>query len=467
MSARLLVSLCFLVACDAEGARPGPGGAPSPTDETPTTDTGSDTGGTPTSGGPIAASCAVTDNALRVACAVELETAAPVRITYARADGAGAERVLESTATASEHALTLSLLAPEAEYRFVAETIGEDPARVDGTFTTGEPPELVAKGVMSVTGTSSVPYVGTHLPCESLAIAVIYDTRTGEVAWYGQLDANGTLGFMDMVRFTEDHTILGETGNKIVEMDLSGQIVLEMAFGQDYVEALHHDLTKRNGHVYALFEDASQQPGLDGFLVFDGDGVQVAEWWARDALEIPSGASGEFMHTNSIAVDASGDVYLSTLVQHSVLKVKGDWTKEDFGELAWALAGSPAPAGFGQDFAVDWSAVGNVGFESQHDITRLDDGRLLLLDNGHGRGLVIDVDEAAGTARGEAAYASGAGGCGPQGTTKITSEGNVFVACSEGPLREYTPDGDEVWEARIECGGAPAIASRFYPLEGW
>jgi hypothetical protein len=113
---------------------------------------------------------------------------------------------------------------------------------------------------------------------------------------------------------------------------------------------------------------------------------------------------------------------------------------------------------------------GQDSFVDQHSVNRRADGKLQLLDNAHGRGLVIDLDEVALTATVEQANDTRQNSCGPQGTAQSTAAGNAIVACSGDWVREYDSTGTMVWEAEAVClnGGpfAPGV-TRWYSLDGW
>ncbi|MEZ4236081.1 MAG: hypothetical protein R3F59_07950 [Myxococcota bacterium] len=96
----------------------------------------------------------------------------------------------------------------------------------------------------------------------------------------------------------------------------------------------------------------------------------------------------------------------------------------------WTLAGQ-GDSGLGDDFAVDTGSPGG-GFSHQHAVRRLADGGLLMLDNEHGRALVLDLDEASGTNRVRAAYPTTDTACRPQGTAAPTPASTLLVGCSEG-----------------------------------
>jgi hypothetical protein len=419
----------------------------------------------------LTATCAATDNALRFRCAVEVEPPQAVQVTFQRADAAGAMRLATSPGPEGTHDVGLYFLAPETRYTYTATaTAWPDTLPATGELTTGAVPAAWAAS-LTVTGTSSTPYVGGDLPCGTGATAAVFDTSTGELVWYEVAAPEGNFGGMEMVRFTAEHTVLGMTQTQVMELDLMGADLRRWSEGFEYREDLHHDLFRWDDKYYLLFRRGN--PQLDGFLVLDAGGNLLAEWYAGDYLDLPPTASGDYMHTNTITVDA-GVVTLSSFQQSTVFQVDGDPSSATFGAPGWFLAGS-SRGSLGNDFALDWSLVGGPNlFRHQHDTEILADGRLLMLDNDAGRALIVRLDTGAGTATVEEAYPASRPFCGPQGTAGRTSTGNILVDCSGFSLLEYEPNTSvPVWRASLACsqaqaptGGVPGT-SRWYPLDDW
>ncbi len=468
--------LALIVGCGDPSGDSADDGAPTDPPEPEDTDTvpadtdppDTDEPGTP--GPTITAVCSPLANALRFSCLVTVDPPQAVQLTYAKTDGTGPERLLTSDLVQNEHEIIVYFLEPDTDY-----TVTASAPAAPGELTTtssllpGIPPVGV-RSALVVDGVSSVPMIGTHEPCNNDATGVIYSSETGKLLWYEELEPSGMFGFLDMIQFTEDRTILGETGPSVVEVDLLGQELFRLDNGSDYEVFLHHDIFKQNGLYYLLYQE-SFPPGaplLDSFMVVDALGAEVAHWRSVDHLDIPGSASGDWMHTNSIYVDETGDVFLSLLGQDSVLRIEGtDVLDPDWGAHTWTLAGQ-AGMGLGQDFVVDWSQVeGDNGFGDQHSALVRNDGRLMFLDNDNGRGLVISVDETLMTATVEESWDTVEAGCGPQGTARDSLAGNSFVACSGDNLREYSPSAGLVWSAEVNCGGAFTSVARFYPLDGW
>jgi hypothetical protein len=424
--------------------------------------------------------CAPTQNALRFQCTVEVEPAQPVELTFARQDGLSVTRTVSSDAVATSHVLPLYFMAPTRDYDVTAWATAWPGQVVTTSVTTGAP---LVESSLAIEGTSTMGMIGTHFPCSSLAVAVVYDTATGDLLWYQLMDQGGQLGSLDMVQFTDDFTVLAESQGDVIEVDLMGTDILRLdalddAFGVTADGAFgnfHHDIAKHDG-VYAVFyQEYYGGSGwnadiLDTVILFDGTGTELTRWYPIDHLPLPDDWGGDFLHTNTIFFDDNGDILLSWLGQSTIAKIEGDWTQPDFGTPIWTLAGGQGEVG--NTITTDWSAIeGPSTFREQHSLIERPDGRLQLLDNANGRGLVISIDEATATATVDATYPTREDRCGPQGTSRSTLGGNAVVGCSGDWVREYDAGtGSMIWEAGVQCptsGGFREGASRWYPLDGW
>ncbi|MEQ1566039.1 MAG: aryl-sulfate sulfotransferase [Myxococcota bacterium] len=443
---------------------------------TGTTGTTGDTGGSTTAPPTLAVSCDPTDNPLRFLCTVDVDPAQPVQLVYARADGLSATRTVTSDLVQSQHELPVYFLAPEQVYDLTVSATAWPDDTIPGQLTAGSMPADF-RSSLTMTGTSTMGMIGSHDPCSGEAVAVVYDTNTGDLVWFELMNPGGQFGSLDMVVFTDDHTVLGESTGDVIEVDLMGEDLVRLdnlddAFGVNVggpFGNFHHDIAKRDGVYYVFYQESyGGNDVLDTVILFDGLGTELARWYPIDHLPIPGNWGGDYLHTNSIWVDEAYDIHLSWLSLDSVAKIEGDWTSPDFGTPIWILDGD-AGGGMGT-ITTDWSAVGGPDeFGGQHSFLVRPDGRLQLLDNDSGRGLVIDLDEVAGTATVDAEYETHENGCGPQGTSRSTLGGNAVVACTGDWVREFDGvSGEMLWEAEVQCpgGGSPG-SSRWYPLDGW
>jgi hypothetical protein len=478
---RLLASVLLLGCSDSDDGGPNDdvdhsGGDTDGTDG-PTGDTDTDTSGGHTTPEPLEVSCAPTANALRFLCTVTVVPAQPVELTFVRADGLSATRTVEGTEVAAEHVLPLYFLAPEQTYDVTVAATASPTDVVTTTLTTTPAPAIVDSR-LDITGTSTMGLIGTNLPCDNDAIGVVYDTNTGDLVWFQQFVPGGSFGPDDMISFTSDFTVLGESGGSIVEVDLSGADVVRLPnLSDDFgipdaalFGNFHHDVMKRNETYYAIYqEDFGGNDVLDALVLFDGAGTELRRWHAMDHLDIPPNWSGDLLHTNAIYVDEAGDIYLSMLGQDMVAKLDGDLASPTFGDPVWLLDGRVGGELTGT-LTTDFSAVSAPGyFSGEHSVILRADGRVQLLDNDNGRGLVITVDETANTATVDAEFATQENSCSVQGTSRSTMAGNPVVGCYGTTVREYDIATELLlWEATVECAGGPGPgAARFYPLDGW
>lgn len=416
--------------------------------------------------------CTPTANALRQSCSVTIDPPQAVGVSVQRADGAGPARIFESPDALGTHDVGVYLLAPDADYTVEATaTAWPDERAGAASFATGVPPKAVGSWLVPM-GVPSFAHVGTENPCAQDAVAVIYDTATGELVWYEELDPEGNLGVLDMVRFTDERTVLGETDGHIVEVDRMGADVQRFAVDYPVGFGMHHDVFKKDGITYGLIQDWRGELLLDVLVLLDDAGAELARWHPRDHLPIPADATGDWLHTNTVWVEDNGDFLLSFLAQRAIGAFVGDPDSPDFGRRKWIASGAPEPGPLGSDIALDWSYVpGRDSFLWQHNLNRRADGRLQMLDNMHGRALVFDIDAAAGVGHVDSVYPTVEPACGAQGTAQ-GGDGDLLVACSQDTVRAYdVQTAEPVWQARVECrmGSGPLgpSAARWYPLDGW
>ena len=195
--------------------------------------------------------------------------------------------------------------------------------------------------------------IGGELPCAKNAVAVIYDTGTGDLVWYEDIDSDGTLSTGNMVLYTDEQTIVGETGRRVVEVDLLGNRLAR--FEVDYPgNNLHHDIFKANGAYYGVYIEKVGFLMVDPVVILDPQGEEIFEWNPRDHLPIASREFGDWLHTNSVWVDDDDSVLLSWHTRDSVAKVDLDPNSPTFGEVLWIMDGDP-PDELPSDITIDWS----------------------------------------------------------------------------------------------------------------
>lgn len=452
-----------------------------PTDDTvPTGTTESADSGTTTPGpSTVEVACATTDNALRFLCDVTVDPAQPVRVTWMRQDGLGVARSQLSDEVVGTHQVPVLFLSPEQAYDVAVTTLGATPAEASTELTAGGAPLPGLVTWLQSTGTSTLGLVGTEAPCMRSAVATVYDTATGDLVWYQDLDSDGSLGLIDMVRYLPDFRIIGDTGGAgrdIVEVDVMGNEITRFVHSYGGCCSLNHDVVKWRDWYVSQYQSSVNGLTVDNVVVLDAKGNEVYLWDAKANLPIPPDTfSRDYLHTNSEFVDADGNLYLSWFTPSALAKIEGDPNKPTWGAPAWIMTGDGQPGDLGNDLTIDWGTISTPhNFVRQHNFTVRADGRLMVLDNVNGRALVFSVDEAKGTATMEAEFPTYESSCGPQGTAMEGGNGNTLVSCASPWVREYDPaTSKHVWEAQIQCpnggggGFTSGAATRWYPLDAW
>ncbi|MCA9490790.1 MAG: aryl-sulfate sulfotransferase [Myxococcales bacterium] len=466
--------LAWTLACGGDqGTTPS-----STTADTAETDTPVEHSGTTA---PVSVTCVEQpDNALRQTCGVRVHPPAPVRLSWARTDGLGAVREAVDDTEVVAHTLDVVFLAPEQAYAWTL-TAPDDPDTplATGTFTTGPLPREARVQLETLSGTSTAPYLGMSTPCTGGATAVIVETATSEVVWYQALADGPT--FLEGVAFTEEHTVLGIDGDSVQEVDLAGNEVLRITPQDLGRRRVHHDVFRRDGLTYVLYQQAVALPSgsylLDGFLVHRGR-EQVASWFLGDHItpSIPSpGQAIDWSHANAVWADEQGNVLFSLRGQSAVLSIDGRWGTPEGGQIRWILAAPDSE--LDSDLALASDLGGPADFDRQHNPWLMPDGRLTMFDNRPppeaSRIIDLRVDEVARTATIERAYtipsdAPAGGHCDYQGSSWRTPDGRPLATCA--PVRtayEFDPDTAEVtWSAEARCdGGSVTYIPRFVPLD--
>ncbi len=443
--------------------------------DTGTSDTDTTGGSTVTADGITATCSPATDNSLRFNCEVTLETAGAVAIEFSEADGPVRTRTSED-GVATSHKITLWGMRPQTEHAWTV--VVDDVAGPAGTVTTGTLPSSLDDLEVSISGADPVvEHVTFASGCGQESFALIIGAD-GEVYWYEAFASNG-IG----MNYTEDGTVVAQSSTKIVEIDMAGNLLLELDRGQDFSAPLHHDIYKYDGHIYALFADSypvgNEDAVVDGIYVFDDGGTLVETWELFEQISISQGdlsdsddrfwstefpGALDFSHGNSVFVDDSG-IYLSTRWISTVWKIAG-LGEPDFGNIDWSLTGEPSSP-IDEDLRLTSAIGGDVNFIGQHHATIAPDGTLTLFDNRNpgdvSRGLAVSIDANGGTAEIIAAYDLPEQ-CGIQGGSYQMANGDTIVTCATTGTTYHFRDGESsagfAMEATCGAQGGPGGGGR-------
>jgi Arylsulfotransferase (ASST) len=207
-------------------------------------------------------------------------------------------------------------------------------------------------------------------------------------------------------------------------------------------------------------------------------GRVLLEWHSLDHIALaesywPTGKAWDYVHLNSVDVDADddGNLLVSSRNTHTLYKVD-----RASGEIIWRLGGKRS------DFAIGAGAA----FADQHDARSHPGGLVTMFDNEgspfaagtQSRGLALLVDETHRTAKLRTEYRHPlALQASSKGSVQLLPNGNVFVGWGAEPfVSEFSSDGRLLFDARIGEGyifyrafrfpwdavgqGSPAIAAR-------
>jgi hypothetical protein len=416
-------------------------------------------------GGALDAACAETDNALRVACTLDLDTAAEAVWTVK--DGDTVVRTF-TTPEGTHHALTLWGLHAETDYTWQVTAGGETG---HGRFTTSILPSSLAGFTTSITGDATdLDAMLIAQMCGTTSLLMMVDPA-GEVVWYEPAaDDVGSMVAFSGYSWTDEGTILLSTSRTdIRELAPSGDVLLRV---DDLPLPVHHDLHRGGDYVYSLNASDHEDKVVDGFYVIDRDGAVVGTWDLADYTTLTGATESgpsywqntfpgaeDWSHGNSIWSDGH-TVVMSLRWQDAAIGIVGDPEDPAFGDILWRLTGTTNSV-FTSDFS--WTDGGK--FDGQHHITPVDGG-LTLFDNEAGttssRAVILDVHDDDHTVSTRQAWSLGRH-CDVQGAAYTLDGGEMLATCATaGYVAEFVPDqADAIWTMTASCGGptgAPTMA---------
>jgi hypothetical protein len=175
-------------------------------------------------------------------------------------------------------------------------------------------------------------------------------------------------------------------------------------------------------------------------------GEVLLEWHSLDHIPLqesyaPVSEDWDYFHINSVDLDGDGQLLVSARSTHTVYKIART------GEIVWRLGGKRSDFQMGQGASFAW----------QHDARRQPEGTLSVFDNGAApaveklsRGLILNVDEQAMTAKLARDYVHPKILSGSQGSVQLLPNGNVFVGFGEAPhICEFARSGKLLFDALL------------------
>ena len=380
-------------------------------------------------------------------------------------------------------------LRSEGRYRGVVELAGaEGTIQSDSVdFEGGDLPELLQRVSITTTGRGSPGWTLTALPIDERALVAFAFDSAGTIRWYrefadpgagGELkqQANGnytiyigaSFGSQPVpgryVEFTPEGDSIRSfdapeplyTDNHELVITGSGASERAHLFGYDHRTT---DLTFLGGppdaqlaghRVLRLRPDGSAEFSWSGW-----DHFKVEDWIEPPFPEPADPDEPDFDHPNSLTFDRDGNYIVSWRNQGQITKI--DATS---GEVHWRIGGVTGQFTFVDD------PFG--GFSAQHHAHILENGHLLLYDNGtrhdppETRVVEYALDTSARTATLVWEFRHDPPIYTPfVGSVQRLKNGDTLIGYgTEGLVTEVAPDGSVVWEAELKLDDNPAVAYR-------
>ena len=296
---------------------------------------------------------------------------------------------------------------------------------------------------------------------------IVYHEPAGRVFNFGRA-SNGLRYYF---AFTDNGPGQGASNNGVYRMiDDEGNIVREYEIQGDYPTQAHEFLYLDNGHVMLLSQplmtvDMRDYGGHPEALVSeaiiqeqDADGNVVWEWhgwehvdytdtsnYAELQSEPPEAVS--YMHVNAFTVDLDGNVILSARRFDELIKID-----RETGEIIWRMGGQNS-----RNNQFNFIDDPLAGFTGQHHVQILENGNILLFDNGNNaeerpaRAVEYAIDEDNRTATLVWSFEDVHGrSTGAMGSVQRLANGNTLIgwgtASPEGAsVTEVTPEGEVVF----------------------
>lgn len=417
-------------------------------------------------------------NALSVYVEFNANGADSARIVFRPANGGLPDSTPLFAITSARPRLSALGLLPDTPYVAVVKAVRAHRYGVSDTlrFRTDALPPRLRLISMTVTGMPPTGYILLNPitpSADSSGYAVAFD-GSGRIRWYRAF-AGGPVA-VD-VKQQENGNFTAGVGpiplvgyrSRYYEFTPAGQIVREYAAtAPNYLDLHELLLTSTHGpnpvahHFEFEFRDTSGVPLAANRLVRrTADGSTLFSWSAwdhftpADAIEPNSLGDQSFDHPNSIDLDQAGNYVLSWRNFGEVSAIDAGT-----GALLWRLGGAH------NEFAFVGDPLN--GFSAQHSARILENGNLLLYDNGsrhdppESRAVEYRLDLPSRTATLVWQYRHAPVLYTPfVGSVQRQANGNTLIGYGfSGKVVEATPSQGTAWEATIMSSGQPMLFYR-------
>lgn len=310
---------------------------------------------------------------------------------------------------------------------------------------------------------------GYNLIIDNSGNLVYWDTITDGTPVDFKVLPNGYLSYGSMYEFS---TVTGGGPTVFRMMDSSYTVVDSFKMGNGYIAESHEFQLLPNGHALLLSYDLQKvdmselvpggHPGATvlGSIIqeLDGDKNVIFQWRSWDYLDITDSYNDltlkvfDAIHINSIDMDSDNNLLVSIMAFGEIAKIN-----RQTGEIIWIMGGRNNQFTFINDD--EGSAFAPQYFMYQHEVRRLDNGNILMIDDGQGkvrqwtRAVEYQIDETAKTATKVWQYRHDPDLYAPSmGTAQRLPNGNTLIgwgqasAQAKTAVTEVDPSGNVVLE---------------------
>lgn len=356
------------------------------------------------------------ENVLRKYVSVDLSKPSSIMLEYWKQGDDGRRNVLSSSSVSSRHEMKLVILEADAEYLMKVSTSGGDEETV--MFRTGELPD----GMLETTDLMpdySYAFDGlVHIADKASGTLYLINDK-GKTVWYEPTDGKSVIcsnydsrskSFQAIVGFNPDENF---TGEYILVVDIYGNVLMKKYHYELDNPYFHHDVIMLPDGNIAVVNQVREEFDLrhaggsesetvagDGITVMDLDGNTLWTWSAFEVMspeddpdimvrdpEFQYAGNQDWLHANSLCVDADGNFYIS------FNKLSQIWKISPEGELIYRL-------GKDGDISIDDP---DSFTDRQHSISVTGPGRLMVFDNGYSakksRAIEYEIDGSGRTAK--------------------------------------------------------------------